>query len=128
MANLLDFLGRLFISALFLFSAYNKVLNYSGTVGWMESFGVPGFLLGPTIALEIVLPLFIIIGFQTKLSSILLAFFSLVTAVIFHSDFSDQMQMIAFLKNIGLAGGFIFIAINGPKDWAIEKKRKYVRL
>ena len=128
MTNLLDFLGRLLISALFLFSAYNKVLNYSGTVGWMESFGVPGFLLGPTIALEIVLPLFIIIGFQTKLSSILLALFSIVTAVIFHSNFSDQMQMIAFLKNIGLAGGFMFLAAHGAKDWAVDKKKKYVRL
>ena len=128
MANLLDFLGRVFISTLFLFSAYNKILNYSGTVGWMESFGVPGFLLGPTIGLEIVLPLFIIIGYKTRLSSILLALFSIATAVIFHSDFADQMQMIAFLKNIGLAGGFLFIAVNGPKDWAVERKKKYVRL
>jgi putative oxidoreductase len=54
--------------------------------------------------------------------------FSVVTALIFHSNFSDQMQIIAFLKNIGLAGGFIFIAVNGPKDWAAERKKKYVRL
>ena len=128
MANLLDFLGRLFISTLFLFSAYNKFLNYSGTVDWMESFGVPGFLLGPTITLEIILPLFIIIGFQTKLSSILLALFSIVTAIIFHSDFSDQMQVIAFLKNIGLAGGFMFLAAHGAKEWAVENKKKYERL
>ncbi len=128
MTNLLDFISRLLISALFLFSAYNKILNYSGTVDWMESFGVAGFLLGPTIALEIVLPLFIIFGYQTRLSSVLLAFFSIATAVIFHSDFTDQMQIVAFLKNIGLAGGFLFLAVNGPKDWAIEKKKKYVRL
>jgi putative oxidoreductase len=128
MANLLDFIGRIFISTLFLFSAYNKILNYSGTVDWMEGFGVPGFLLGPTIALEIILPLFVIIGFQIKLSSILLALFSIITAVIFHSDFSDQMQLIAFLKNIGLAGGFIFLAAHGTKNWAVDNKKKYVRL
>ena len=128
MANLLDFLGRIFISTLFLFSAYNKILNYSGTVDWMEGFGVPGFLLGPTIVLEIILPLFVIIGFQIKLSSILLALFSIITAVIFHSDFSDQMQIVAFLKNIGLAGGFMFLAAHGARDWAVDKKKKYVRL
>jgi putative oxidoreductase len=128
MSNLLDFIGRIFISSLFLLSAYNKILNYSGTIDWMEGFGIPGFLLGPTIILEIILPLFIIIGYQTRLSSILLAIFSIATAVIFHSDFADQMQMIAFLKNIGLAGGFLFIAVNGPKDWAVERKKKYVRL
>ena len=128
MSNLLDLIGRIFISALFLLSAYNKILNYSGTIDWMEGFGIPGFLLGPTIILEIILPLFIIIGYQTRLSSILLAIFSIATAVIFHSDFTDQMQTIAFLKNIGLAGGFLFIAVNGPKDWAVERKKKYVRL
>lgn len=128
MSNLIDFIARLLISALFLISAYNKILNYSGTIDWMEGFGIPGFLLGPTIILEIILPLFIIIGYKTRLSSILLALFSIATAVIFHSDFADQMQMIAFLKNIGLAGGFLFIAVNGPKDWAVERKKKYVRL
>lgn len=129
MANFLDFIGRIFISALFLLSAYNKILNFSGTMNWMEGFGIPGFLLGPTIALEIILPLLIIIGYQTKLASTILFLFSIATAFIFHSDFSNQVEMIAFLKNIGLAGGFIIIAVNGPKDWAIEKKKtKYVRM
>ena len=54
--------------------------------------------------------------------------FCLATALIFHNDFANQMQIIAFLKNFGLAGGFLFIAANGPKEWAIEKKKKYVRL
>ena len=54
--------------------------------------------------------------------------FCIATAVIFHLDFDNQMQTIAFLKNFGLAGGFLFIATNGPKEWAIEKKKKYVRL
>jgi putative oxidoreductase len=57
-----------------------------------------------------------------------LALFSIVTAIIFHSDFSDQMQVIAFLKNIGLAGGFMFLAAHGAKEWAVENKKKYVRL
>jgi putative oxidoreductase len=128
MSNLIDFIGRLFISALFLLSAYNKILSIDGTMGWMEGFGIPGILLYPTIVLEIILPLFIIIGYQTKLSSSLLAVFCVSTAFIFHYDFTDQMQTAAFLKNIGLAGGFLFIVANGTKDWSIDKKKKYVRL
>jgi putative oxidoreductase len=128
MSSLLDLIGRVFISVLFLLSAYSKILNYSETVNWMEGFGVPGFLLSPTIALEIILPILIIVGYHTRLAATLLALFSIVTAFIFHSNFSDQMQMISFLKNIGLAGGFILVAINGPKNWAIESKKKYVRL
>ena len=128
MSNFLDLIGRIFISSIFLLSGYNKIFNYSGTISWMEGFGIPGFLLAPTIVLEIILPLLIIIGYKTQIAAALLAGFCVATAVIFHLDFGDQMQTIQLLKNFGLAGGFLFIAVNGPKEWAVETKRKYVRL
>ena len=128
MANLFDLIGRIFISLVFLLSGYNKIFNYDNTISWMEGFGIPGFLLWPAIVLEILLLIFIIIGYRTQISAIILAIFCLVTALIFHYDFANQMQTIAFLKNFGLAGGFLFIAANGPREWAIEKKKKYVRL
>ena len=128
MANLIDFIARLLISALFLISAYNKIFSIDGTMSWMEGFGIPGLLLYPSIALEIILPLFIVIGYQARLSAGLLAIFCIATAFIFHYDFVDQMQTIAFLKNLGLAGGFLFIVANGTKDWAIDREKKYVRL
>ena len=129
MANLFDLIGRVFISLIFLLSAFNKIFNYGNTVAWMEGFGVPEFLLGPAIALEIIFPILIIIGYQTQLSAIILAIFSISTAVIFHLDFDNQMQTIAFLKNFALAGGFLFIAVNGPKEWSFDgKKKKYVRM
>ena len=124
MSNLIDFIGRLLISALFLLSAYNKIFSIDGTMSWMEGFGIPGFLLYPTIALEIILPLFIIIGYQARLSADLLAIFVYTTAFIFHYDFADQMQTIAFLKNLGLAGGFLFIVANGTKDWSVDREKE----
>ena len=114
--------------ALFLISAYNKIFSIDGTMSWMEGFGVPGFLLYPTIAVEIILPLFVIIGYQARISAGLLAIFCIATAFLFHYDFVDQMQTIAFLKNLGLAGGFLFIVVNGTKDWSINREKKYVRL
>jgi len=128
MANILDLIGRILISALFLISAFNKIFNLEGSMSWMEGFGIPGMLLYPTIVLEIILPLFIIVGYKAQLSAGLLAIFCIATAFIFHFDFNDQMQTIAFLKNIGLAGGFLFIVANGTKEWAIEREKKYVRL
>ena len=128
MANLIDFIARLLISALFLISAYNKIFSIDGTMSWMEGFGIPGLLLYPTIALEIILPLFIIIGYQARIAAGLLAIFCIATAFIFHLNFIDPMQKISFLKNIGLAGGFLFILANGTKEWAIDTKKKYVRL
>ena len=128
MKSLLDLLGRICISAIFLFSGINKVFHYNSTVQWMEGFGIPELLLIPTIMIEIIFPILIIIGYQTRLAAGILIMFCLVTAFIFHSDFSDQMQVIAFLKNIGLAGGFMFLAAHGAKEWAVENKKKYVRL
>ena len=128
MTNVLDLLGRILISALFLISAFNKIFNLEGSMNWMEGFNVPGFLIFPAIAVEIVLPVLVIVGYQARIAAGVLAIFCLMTAFLFHLDFSNQSQFISFLKNIGLAGGFLFIVINGTKDWAVDREKKYVRL
>ena len=128
MANILDLIGRILISALFLISAFNKVINLDGSMSGMESFGIPGFLIYPAIALEFILPIFIIIGYKARLSASLLSIFCISTAFMFHFDFSDQAQFISFLKNIALAGGFLFIVANGTREWSVDKEKKYVRL
>jgi len=128
MFNFLDFISRIFISSVFLFSGYNKIFDYKNTASWMEGFGIPEALLIPTIILEILFPILIILGYRTKIAASILALFSIVTAFVFHADFSSQMQLMAFLKNIALAGGLIFLIINGTKNWSLERKRKYVRL
>ena len=122
MTNILDLVARVFISLIFLLSGINKIGNYEGTVGWMESLGMPGILLIPAIILEIAAPILIIVGYKVKISAALLGVFCVTTAIIFHSDFSDQMQFISFMKNIGLAGGFLFIVVNGAKDFSLDKK------
>lgn len=128
MANVLDLIGRILISALFLISAYNKIFNLEGSMNWMEGFGVPSFLIFPAIAIEIILPVLVIIGYQARLAAGILSIFCILTAFVFHFDFSNQSQLISFLKNIGLAGGFLFIVANGTKDWSVDKEKKYVRL
>ena len=128
MANVLDLIGRIFISALFLISAFNKIFNLDGSIGWMEGFGVPGFLIYPAIAVEIILPVFVVVGYQARIAAGVLAIFCIATAFIFHFDFSNQSQLVSFLKNLGLAGGFLFIVANGTKDWAVDREKKYVRL
>lgn len=128
MANVLDLIGRVLISALFLISAFNKVFNLNDSMGWMETFGVPGLLIFPAIAIEIILPILVIVGYQARIAAGILSIFCLLTAFLFHFDFSNQSQLVSFLKNIGLAGGFLFIVANGTKDWAVDKEKKYVRL
>jgi putative oxidoreductase len=88
----------------------------------MESLDVPGIFLMPAIGLEIIAPIFIIIGYKVKISATLLSLFCVATAFIFHNDFSNQMEFISFMKNIGLAGGFLFLVANGAKDFSLDKK------
>ena len=122
MANVLDLLGRILISSLFLLNGIFKISNYDGTVAWIESFGMPGILIIPAIILEVFGPILIIIGYKVKIAAGFLSLFCVATAIIFHNDFSDQMQFTSFMKNIALAGGFLFIVVNGTKDLSIEKK------
>ena len=88
----------------------------------MESFGLPGFLIIPAILLEIAGPILIVIGYKTKIAAAALSLFCLTTALIFHNDFSNQMELISFLKNIALAGGFLFLVVNGAKGYCLDKK------
>ena len=122
MTNILDLVGRVFISLVFLLSGINKIGNYEGSIGWMETFGMPGIFLIPAIILEIVAPILIIIGYKVKIAAALLSVFCIATALIFHTDFSNQMQFVSFMKNIALAGGFLFLVINDTKDFSLEGK------
>ena len=122
MTNILDLVARILISTLFLLNGFFKIGNYDGTVEWMEGYGIPEIFLIPTIILEIVGPILIILGYKAKISAGLLSLFCILTAVIFHNDFSNQMQLGSFLKNIALAGGFLFIFINGTRDFSLDKK------
>ena len=124
MANIADLIGRILISALFLLNGIFKISNYDGTIGWMESFGMPGILIIPAIILEIAGPVLIIIGYKTKLAAGFLSLFCIATAFIFHNDFANQMQLTSFLKNVALAGGFLILFVNGAKGFSLDNKFK----
>ena len=120
--QILELIGRIFISLIFLIAGVRKIFNYEGTIGYMESFGIPGYLLIPAIIIEILFPLLVIIGYKTKLAAIILALFTLSLAIIFHTDFSNQMQLMSFLKNFAIAGGFLIIFVRGAGKYSIDQR------
>ena len=124
MTNILDLFARILISTLFLINGVFKITNYDGTVVWMEGYGVPGILIIPAIIIEILGPILIIVGYQTRITAAFLSLFCLLTAIIFHNEFSNQIQLTSFLKNIALAGGFLFLVINGSKKFSLDNKSK----
>lgn len=105
--------GRILISVIFLMAGASKIPGYEATQGYMEAMGVPGALLPIVIATEILGALAIILGYKTRIAAFLLAGFSLVSALLFHFNFADQMQSILFMKNVAIAGGFMFLVVNG---------------
>ena len=120
--NVIEILGRIFLSAIFLINGVGKIFSYEGTIQYMENFNVPGNLIIPAIIIEILFPILLIIGYQTRFSALILSLFTLALAVIFHTDFSDQMQLISFLKNIAIAGGFLIIFVRGAGKYGIDHK------
>ncbi len=116
--------GRILLALMFLLAGISKITGYEGTQGYMASVGVPGALLPLVIALEIGGAIAIIVGFQTRLAALALAGFSIAAAALFHSNFADQIQMILFLKNVAVAGGFLILAANGPGSLSLDARRK----
>ena len=120
--HVIDVLGRIFLSAIFLINGVSKIFYYEGTIQYMENFNVPGNLIIPAIIVEILFPILLIIGYQTRFSALILSLFTLTLAVIFHTDFSNQMQLISFLKNIAITGGFLIIFVRGAGKYSVDQK------
>ena len=115
--------GRVLLSLIFVVSGFGKISAYAGTQAYMESAGVPGALLPAVIALEVLGGLAVMVGWNTRIAAFLLAGFSLVSGALFHADFGDQMQSIMFMKNLALAGGFLFIVAVGAGPWSLDNRR-----
>ena len=114
--------GRVFIALIFVMSGLNKMGNYANTAGWMDAMGVPGGLLPMVIVLEVLGGLAIIIGWQTRIASFLLAGFCILSALLFHNNLGDQNEMIQFMKNVAMAGGFLFLTAHGAGKFSLDNR------
>ena len=123
MNSFIHLAGRVLLAIIFILAGIGKIKDPAGTIGYMQSVGLPGILLWPTIALEVFGGLAIVIGLQTRLVAFLLAGFTVVAAVMFHNNFGDQMQMIMFLKDISIAGGLLLLVASGSTALSVDTKR-----
>ena len=118
--HIVEFLGRISLSLLFLIEGFAKIQVQENVIMYMEDYGVPGILFGPAIVLEILFPLLLIVGYKTKWAALIMALFTFTVAIIFHTDFSEGMQMVFFLKDIAIAGGFMIIVAYGPGKISLD--------
>ena len=119
--------GRIFISALFIVEAIRKISFKEETIFYMEDYGIPEILFYPSLIFELVFPILLIIGYQTRISAVAMFIFTIAVTIIFHNDFGNHIQFMALLKNLSIAGGFLIIASNEPKictlDYYLKSKK-----
>ena len=125
--HIVEAFGRILLSTLFLVEGVRKFFFQEETIMYMEDYGVPEILFFPSLGLEIVFPILLIVGYKTRFSASIMALFTLTVALIFHTNFENQMESIIFLKDIAIAGGFLIIAVNEPRicsiDYFLKSKR-----
>ncbi len=114
--------GRLLLSMIFIYSGFGKLTGYAGTAAYMESMGVPGFMLPLVIALELLGGIAILIGFKTRLIALLFVGFNIVSAILFHQFWIDESQMNPFMKNFAMAGGFLMLFAHGAGAYSIDNR------
>jgi putative oxidoreductase len=115
--------GRILLALMFLLAGINKISGYAGMQGYMESMGVPGALLPLVIALEVLGGITLMLGWHTRVTAFLLAGFTLLATLIFHSNLGDQTQMLFFLKNLSVAGGLLMVVSHGAGPYSIDNRR-----
>ena len=124
MTGVIQLLGRVMLALIFILAGLGKILEPASTADYMQSVGVPGILLWPTVALEVLGGLALAVGYKTRLAAFALAGFSVLAAALFHNEFGDKMQLIMFLKDIAMAGGLLLLAVGGKTAYCVDNRRK----
>ena len=118
--HIVELIGRILLSALFLIEGIGKISMQEDVMMYMENYGIPGILFIPAVILEILFPLLLIVGYKTKLAAFVMALFTFTVAIIFHTDFSKEMEMVFFLKDLAIAGGFLMIFVYGANKISLD--------
>ncbi|MEQ1974333.1 DoxX family protein [Xenorhabdus sp. SGI240] len=117
--------ARILISVLFIIAGYGKLGDaYAGTQEFMEAMKVPGILLPLTILLELGGGLAVILGLLTRTTAVFIFIFCILTALLFHSDFSNDLNLTMFLKNFSISSGYLLLAMMGPGRFSIDHVMK----
>ncbi len=121
-SNILLLAGRVLASVLFIMAGYGKLMGMAGTIGYFGKIGVPvpEIAYYVAVAAELGGGLLLLVGFQTRIVALLLAVFCVVTALLAHTNFAEMAQQINFMKNLGLAGGFLAFAAAGAGAYSLD--------
>lgn len=123
-----SFLGRVLLSLIFIISGISKVLDPAGTIAYIESTHLPLPHVAYVVALivELGLGVALLVGFKAQLAAAGIAIFTFITALMFHSNMADPVQVIMFLKNITIIGGLLVVIAFGPGGYSVDNGKRLV--
>lgn len=129
MYHIFDLLGRILISAIFIFEAVDSILFAEKTKMTMAEYGItwrPDFLLYLSIVLLVVGAIMLLIGYRIRFGVWLLLMYWLPLTFIVYSFWNDpvtiqRLNAILFMKNIAIAGGLLMIAAHGGGKYSIQR-------
>ena len=128
--NLLALIGRVLLALMFVLAGFSKISGFDGTVGYIASGGLPApsLLAVLTIIVEVGGGLAMIFGFGTRWAALVLAGFTLLASLSFHTFWkvpADQqmVQQLLFMKNISVVGGLLVLAAFGAGAFSLDARR-----
>jgi putative oxidoreductase len=120
-------LARLLMVALFVIFGWQKLTGYDGTIAYFTQAGVPLPSLAAPIAviMELGVGIAIALGLLTRPLAILLAFYTLATAITGHHFWTmsgaDQLEAeINFFKNLSIIAGLLLLFITGAGRFSLD--------
>ena len=117
--------ARVLLAMLFVLSGLGKVIAPEATLAYIKAAGLPfaPLALAGSALVELVGGTALIFGYRTRLAAVVLAVFTVMAALAFHSHFADQNQMVHFLKNLAITGGLLQVAAFGGGGFSLDGRR-----
>ena len=123
-APLASLLARAMLAFVFLYSGWGKLMAPEGTMAYIAKAGLPlpSVAYAGALLVELVVVSAFLLGYKTRWSAWILCGFTVVSALVFHHNFADKMQLLQFMKNLAIAGGFLQVALSVPPAWTLDHR------
>ncbi|MCF8239163.1 MAG: DoxX family protein [Saprospiraceae bacterium] len=129
MKSIIDLIGRVFLSVIFLFEAYDSWRYWDETQRQMAESGLtwqPDLLLTCGIFALLLGGILLLIGYRTTFGTILLLLYWVPVTLIVHDFWNHpapelRLQSILFMKNLAVTGGLLIVLVNGSGRYSIKR-------
>ncbi len=125
MQNFTLLIARLALTLVFILTGIGKLTAYAAAARLLIAHGLAPGLLPLMIAIELGGGLAILAGWYTRAAAGLLFVYTLAVGMAFHNDLVNQQQLLDFLRNLAVAGGFLVLAVHGPGRLSLDAWRRH---